>query len=291
MRFRDLLCVCLLAVGVMVGVSSPATAAVPGGPVSTTPANWTPHFPSSTSPVSRVRQLVECGTTMYAVGTFATIIQGTTTYTRDNAFSFNASTGAVTSWNPNVNGTVNSIALSANCSTAYIGGTFSSVNGTAVTNLASVSTSTALVNTGFAHNANKQVEALFVTGNHVLVGGYFTSANGSTKHYMLSVNPSTGLDDGYVNLNITGHYVYTDDGGNPASGNGSRVYNFALSPDGTRLLVMGDFTSVAGTGPPTNLHARPRRVERHPGCLVLARIQRLLRDSRTVLRAGGRLVT
>ncbi len=248
MRFRALLCVCLLAAGVTAAVSTPAAAAVPGGPVSTTPATWTPHFPSSTSPASRVRQLVECGSTMYAVGTFTSIVQGKTTYTRDNAFSFNASTGAVTSWNPNVNGTVNSIALSADCSTAYLGGLFSSVNGTAVTNLASVSTSSGVVNTGFAHNANKQVEALLVTGNHVLVGGYFTAANGSTKHYMLSVNPTTGLDDGYVNLNISGHYVYTDDGGNAVTGNASRVYNFSLSPDGTRLLVMGDFTSVAGVG-------------------------------------------
>ena len=66
----------------------------------------------------------------------------------------------MTSWNPNVNGIVNSIAFSADCSVAYLGGKFTSVNGTAVNNIAAVSTSTGAVNTAFAHSAAGQVETL-----------------------------------------------------------------------------------------------------------------------------------
>ncbi len=229
-----------------VGMALPAAGAVTGGPVTTTPAPWTPHFASSSIPVSKVRQLAACGATMYAVGTFTTILQSGVAYTRNNAFSFNASTGAVSNWDPNVNGLVNSVAVSADCSTAYLGGIFTSVHGTAVKNLVSVSASTGAVNTNFTHTANGRVEALLVSGNHVLVGGYFTSVNNSPRRYLASVNPTTGLDDAYLDLNISGNYVYTDAGGLSANSNPSRVYNLELSPNRSRLLVMGDFTSVAG---------------------------------------------
>ncbi len=239
--------VAVSVVALLVGAAAPATAVV-GGPVSTRPVTWTPHFPTSTAQIEQVRQLAECGATMYAVGTFTTIQRSGASFTRNNAFSFSATTGVVSSWNPSVNGTVNSIALSANCATAYLGGVFTSVHGTAAKNLASVSTATGAVNTGFGHNANGQVETLRMSGSHLLVGGFFTGVNGSTKRYMVSLQPTTGVDDGYVNLNISGNYVYTDDLGRTAHANPSRVYNLERSPDGTRLLVMGDFTSVAGQG-------------------------------------------
>lgn len=99
---------------------------------------------------------------------------------------------------------------------------------------------------GFAHSAGNTVSALLYRGSRLLVGGYFATINGSARKYLVSVNPSTGTDDGYVNLKISGNYVYTEDRGMQSSGNSSRVYNFDLSPDGNRLLVMGDFTSVGG---------------------------------------------
>jgi hypothetical protein len=72
---------------------------------------------------------------MYAVGTISAIGQGSLRYTRSNAFSFSATTGAVTAWSPQVNGIVHTVALSPDCLTAYLGGTFTSVNGVAVKNL------------------------------------------------------------------------------------------------------------------------------------------------------------
>jgi hypothetical protein len=77
---------------------------------------------------------------MYAVGTFTSISGSNGTFTRNNIFSFSDTTSfAVTSWNPNVNGTVNTIAFNnGNCSTAYIGGQFTTVGGTATKNIAAV---------------------------------------------------------------------------------------------------------------------------------------------------------
>jgi len=228
--------------------SASMSAAAAAGPPASVPAPWTPSLATSGSDgtVEQVRQLVPCGGLMYAVGTFTQIRQNGVTYTRNNAFSFSATTGALTGWNPNVNGKVNSVALSANCATAYLGGVFTTVGGTAAKNIVSVNTSTGAVNSGFQRTANGQVSALLVSGNHLLTGGYFTSISGSARRYLVSLNPSTGSDDGYVNLNISGSYSYVDQGGQPSRANPTRVYNFALNPARNRLLVMGVFTSVGG---------------------------------------------
>jgi hypothetical protein len=213
----------------------------PAGPVTTAPAN-TPQLYGSDSPVQQVRQLVQCGSTMYAVGTFSQIKHNSTVYARTNVFSFSAvQPWNVTAWAPSVNGIVNSIAFNGtDCTHAYIGGKFTSVNGTKVANLAEIDTTTGNVVPGFGHTANGQVETLLGVGGHLLVGGYYTTINGSaTDPYMTSLSPTTGKDDGFVQLNISGNYSY-------APNNPTRVYNQSLSHGGTLDLVMGDFTMVGG---------------------------------------------
>jgi hypothetical protein len=195
---------------------------------------------------------VQCGGTMYAVGSFTKIRQGAggTVYTRNNVVSFSATAPfTVTSWAPSVNGTVNTIAFNGtNCSTAYIGGKFTSVNGSSAVNIAAVSTSTGALVTGFAHSANGQVETIASQGGHLLTGGYFSSINGSSAHkYMASLSPSTGKDDGFINLNISGNYQYCNSSGSKcAASNTTRVYNQQISHGGTLDLVEGVFTSVGG---------------------------------------------
>ena len=234
------------AVIMAAGVAAPALASV-----SATPASGTPQlYPNGTT--ETVRQLVQCGATMYAVGTFTQIQQGASgpVYTRNNVFSFSATSPfTITSWAPNVNGTVNTIAFNGtSCSTAYIGGKFSSVNGSPATNIAAISTSNGALVTGFAHSASGQVETIASHGGHLLTGGYFTSINGSSAHkYMASLNPSTGKDDGFVNMNISGNYQYCNSSGTQcAASNGTRVYNQQISHGGTLDLVEGDFTSAGG---------------------------------------------
>jgi hypothetical protein len=232
----------LTSIGVLALAWSASPAQAATGPVSSTPAAGTPQL-ATTGATEQVRQLAQCGGTMYAVGTFTEIKRYTTTYDRNNAFSFAATSPfKVTTWNPNVNGIVNSIAFSADCSQAYLGGLFSSVNGTAVKNIAEVSTSTGAVNTAFASSAAGQVSTLLTYGSHVLTGGYFTSINGSSANpYFTSLNTTTGRDDGFLNLAISGNYQFPGVSNNP-----TRVYNQQLSNGGTLDLVEGDFTSVGG---------------------------------------------
>jgi hypothetical protein len=244
MHLRNLCKRSIVAAGALVAavlcMAAPASAQT--GPVSGTPVNGTPQL-TNTGTTQEVRQLAQCGNTMYAVGSFNSITWNGSTYDRDNAFSFSATKPyTVTSWNPDVDGTVNSVAFSAGCSTAYLGGVFSTIGSTAVKNIAAVSTSTGAAITSFAHNANGQVESLLDYHGHLLTGGYFSSINNSTTDpYMVSLNDTTGKDDGFIHLGISGNYQFPGVGSNP-----TRVYNQQLSNGGSLDLVEGDFTSVGG---------------------------------------------
>ena len=214
----------------------------PTGPVSPTPAAGTPHLLSSGSDI--IRQLVQCGNTMYAVGTFSQIQRYSTTYTRTNIFSFSATAPyTMTSWAPAVNGEVNSIAFAnGNCADAYIGGKFTQIGATSAKNIAEIDTTSGNMVTTFAHSASAQVETLLAYGSHLIVGGYYTGINGSSADpYMTSLNATTGKDDHFVSLGISGNYNFPG-----VTSNATRVYNQSLSHSGTLDLVMGDFTTVGG---------------------------------------------
>ena len=241
-----------LHAGLITGIAALAVtglAGVASASVSSTPASGTPQlYPNGTT--EQVRQLVQCGSTMYAVGTFTKIQQGSSgpVYTRDNIVSFSATSPfAITSWAPSVNGTVDTIAFNGtDCSTAYIGGHFTSVNSSAATDIAAISTSTGGLVTTFGHSANGEVDTIASSNGHLLTGGSFTSINGSSAHkYFASLRPSTGQDDGYLSLSISGHYSYCA-GSSCANTNPTKVDNQQISHAGTSDLVEGDFTSVGG---------------------------------------------
>jgi hypothetical protein len=224
------------------GLAVNSVSAAPLGPVGTTAATGTPAL-VNTGSLQVVRQLVPCGSLMYAVGAIHTISQKGVQYTRTGAFSFSATAPyTLTSWAPNIDGTVNSIGfVNGDCTQAYIGGKFTTVNGTAAKDIAKISTSTGNVDLAFKHSAANQVANVLGYNGHLLVGGYFKKINGNTHAYFASLNPATGNDDGYLNLNISGNYQYPGVGNNP-----TRVYNMQLSHSGNKLLVEGDFTSVGG---------------------------------------------
>src|SRR6266516_469783 len=98
-----------VGIGVALALSLPGTAAE-AATVGTTPASWTPYLLSS--PADQVvEELEPCNGTMYAVGAMTAIGRGSATYTRSNAFSFSETTGQMTSWAPQINGKVRSIAF------------------------------------------------------------------------------------------------------------------------------------------------------------------------------------
>jgi polyisoprenoid-binding protein YceI len=231
--------------------AAPAGAASTGqsGGVSPDAALGTPQLDSSPKNEEVVKQIAQCGGTTYAVGSFTTISQGSTVFTRNNILSFKATAPyTVTSWAPDVNGQVNTIAFNgSHCADAYIGGEFTSVNGTAVSDIAEISTSTGDVVSSFGHSANQQVWTIQAVKGHLLVGGDFTFINGSKNPFLASLSPASGKNDGFVHLKISEDYQYCAKGGKPCTkAHHPEIYNQQLSHGGTLDLLEGHFTSVGG---------------------------------------------
>jgi|1186.fasta_scaffold20112_2 hypothetical protein len=208
--------------------------------------------------IEQIRQIVPCGTTMYAVGTFTQVKNpnSTAVITRNNAFAFAPNVKGVyqvTAWDPNVNGTVNSAACAPD-GQIILAGNFTQVGTTAVRNLAKVDQNTGAVNTAFLWNLNPNnsnspagvLNHVEVVQGHLLVGGNFAptkiNATTSTPGYLASVDPTTGRPDSYRMPALSGTYKYST----MTSGPATKVFNMAVSPNGQSVIVTGVFTLVDG---------------------------------------------
>jgi hypothetical protein len=208
---------------------APGIAEASAGPV---PASGTPNLAVTGGPQTElVHQFTKCNGIIYTAGQFGPVTSNGQTYQLHNAFSFSAySPYGLTSWRPDVNGTVDSITLSPDCADAWLGGEFSTVNGQQTGPLAEVSTSTGQVVSSFRPDISGQVDTVLYANGHLLVGGGF-------RGLYFSLNPATGRHDGFFDdVDVHGALPNTP----------SRVYRQQLSPNGKRLLVEGAFTRAGG---------------------------------------------
>ncbi len=201
--------------------------------VSENPANVTPNVVSDTVvPQPAVFALGKRGDTIYAGGSFRTVSDatGAATVQRDNLVAFNATSGAISAFAPVFNGEVWAIASWK--SALFVGGTFSSVNGVARQGLVKLNANTGQVVAEFAPGfSGGQVTEIRIVNGRLIVGGSFPGE-------LLALNRRTGADTGYIDLSISGKVA--DNAG------ATKVYRFAASSSGKRLVAIGNFTSVAG---------------------------------------------
>jgi hypothetical protein len=220
---------------VVAAVPTVASASIAlGVVVSANPANFTPNVASGA-----VHKLLQVRGTMYAGGTFSSVstpagVSPGGTFARSNIVAFNATTGVVSTFAPSVNGEV--WAMASDGASLWIGGTFTSVNGVARRVVAKLNlnptTGAATLDTAFNMNlASGKVTELALVNGRLIAGGTFTGK-------LRAVNPATGANTGYLNLSISGTVA---DNAGPVE-----VYRFAVNPAGTRLVAVGNFTSVGG---------------------------------------------
>lgn len=217
-----------------VGLGAPAHASMAHPSVaSATPSTDTPHaIDDGVVANAAVHSLSQVGSVMYAGGHFHSVQNPaqTTTHVRDNLFSFDVATGRPTTWSPNVNGEVFRTLYVA--PHLYVGGSFTSADGVAGRLVRyRVDSGTPVIDTTWsAAGVSAPVSDLDYTGGRLIVAGSF-------RKRLVALDPATGRDTGYISLGISG--TVKSNGAGP-----TEVYRIAVSPDGRRLMAIGNFTTV-----------------------------------------------
>jgi hypothetical protein len=228
---------------------------------------WSPQLAGLAS----VTAVEVAGDTVYVGGRFDEVNESYPTMAlRSNAAAFDATSGAVTSWDPDVEGHVD--AIEAHGSTVYLGGDLRTVNGTtARPHLAAVT-----ADSGAALSWNPQPRGSVLTiqaaAGQVLAGGYFKSAGGVDRANVAAIDLTTGRPTAFrADLNDT-------------------VRAVAVGADS--VWVGGDFTKVDGGTPRGRIAALdPATGAPRPFAQELdGEVNSLAVDGATVY-AGGRFKT
>jgi PKD repeat protein len=179
---------------------------------------------------------VVVGNTVYAGGSFnnarpAGAAPGTNLTTRHNLLAYDITTGnLVTSFVPDLNGQVLSVAASPDGSRVYAVGDFTSANGQARRRVAAYSTATgALITTFNQSGPNSQARAVIATNDTVFVGGGFAGlGNGTLRNNLAAFRASDGA---VLPWNPSADYT---------------VWAMAISGDGASVFAGGSFQNVGG---------------------------------------------
>jgi hypothetical protein len=178
----------------------------------------------------RVNAIVIQNGVIYLGGRFTAVTPAGSTsgsVTRNHAAALSLATGQVLPWDPNVNGTVQSLAVGNG--RVYLGGSFSNVGGTARTRLAAVDATSGAVITGFNPRADGLVNSLALSGNTLYAGGTFLTVAGTARSHLAAVDATTGA------LSTTWA---------PAANDIVKAVDMAA--DESRVYVAGNFTTIDG---------------------------------------------
>src|SRR6185437_8191629 len=181
----------------------------------------------------RVRAIAIWNGTVYIGGSFTSLMSHGTrrSAVRHHLAAIDEAAGRPTTWNPNVNGSVDVLRVIGK--RVYLGGSFTSVGGERVRNLTAVSRQTGRVFSGFHAGANGAVEALAASSSRLYVGGSFSRVNGRAHSNLAAV----ALANGALARAWT------------ARTNGA-VHALLFSTRTGRVYVGGHFSSVDGAARP-----------------------------------------
>jgi len=222
--------------------------------VSEVAASYTPHLLADAAvskPLALAVGQSQTGATIYVGGRFQSVENAgrTQTYSRQNIVAFDSATGSISTFAPDLDGLV--YAILGVGDSVYVGGEFSTVDGTPRPALVKLDATTGARDLNFNPTAipGGRVSEIRLVNGRLLVGGTFGKK-------LLALDPVTGANTNYIDISITGQL--------PLTTSKVEVYRFAVNPQGTRLVGVGNFTTVAGQdrkrvfmlelGPTTSLH-------------------------------------
>ena len=157
---------------------------------------------------------------------------------RSNILAYDLNTGKlIEDFAPTLNGPGRSLALSQDGKTLYVAGEFDQVNGEWHSRLAAfdLTQGHGTLISSFKPMFNTTVKDIAVAGDTLYAGGYFTKVNGQPRVRVAALKASTGQL-----LNWTAS----------AEGPNAQVYAIEVSPDHSKVVIGGSFSSVNGSSKP-----------------------------------------
>jgi PKD repeat protein len=206
--------------------------------VSDTPSAFTPNILDG-----RVDAIVQIGSTIVLGGQFSQVQEAgsSVVLSRTDILAFNADTGQIsTTFQPVVNDEVLALAVAPDGKSVYIAGDFLSLNGKTTNHIvAQVNISDGSTVSTFKSpklDGGAFVEDLRLSNGRLWIAGGFLTVNGVAQASLATLNPTTGALDPYMSLPISGLH----------NGGKQRLDKIDITPDGSRLVGIGNFTSIAG---------------------------------------------
>ena len=206
-----------------------------------------PPYTASPLPTAQIDgvawgQLV-VGDVVYVVGDFKTARpagapKGQQEVPRSNILAYDINTGQlIEDFAPTLNGAGRSLALSEDGKTLYVAGEFDKVNDEWHSRLAAfdISQGHGTLISSFRPVFSTTVKDIAVAGDTLYAGGYFTKVNGRPRVRLAALKASTG-----ELLNWTAS----------AEGPNAQVYAIEVSPDHSKVVIGGSFSSVNGSSKP-----------------------------------------
>ena len=227
----------------VVGLVIPSPAAAVQFPqtqvVTANPADWTPWVDDG-----YVQAITQVGSRIIVGGSFSSVRApgAASGIPRTNLFAFNATTGAIDpNFHPALNGLVNALAPSPDGLSVIAGGQFTTVNGANRRGPAKISLSNGALDPSFAAvTAGGAILDMVVRGNTLFVGGRFNTANGVARPLLAAFDATTGALDNRLNVAFAG----------TINGGFTLVDALDVTPDGSRMVVIGNFTTVGNQSRP-----------------------------------------
>ncbi|QYG93495.1 hypothetical protein HC251_14385 [Iamia sp. SCSIO 61187] len=223
-----------LALG-LTGVGAPPAGAAPAGVahpvvVSSDPVDTTPHVLDG-----QTEAVLDLGSRVLVGGSFSKVKRWSRpeVLTRTHLFAYSKATGVVDpAFAPQLSGKVTAL-LPAPDGMVYVAGQFKNVGGVAgASYLVKMDPATGAIVTTFAPTVNGMVYDIHLANGRLYVGGTFTRVRNLVRTNFAVLDPTTGKANA------------TDVAFTAAAKGATRVMRFDATPDGRKLVVIGNFTKA-----------------------------------------------
>ena len=190
----------------------------------------------------QVLTFAQVGSRTFAGGTFTSVAG----VARRGILAMQSPSYALTTdFNPVVDGDVNALLPGMVAGTLIIGGTFKTVGGVTSKALALVDTKTGARITTFRSNTfDGVVNTIKRTGSQLVIGGTFTRVSGQPRGGLASLDATTGALTSFVTNTVTVNHNWTPTNGAQKGAVG--VEDLTITPDGSKLVAIGNFKLVDG---------------------------------------------